>query len=107
MRRVITEPSEALRAVARLIRYDRYRYTCDALKYLSMSALADPAAIAACTLYIQELLRSHHSLESWLLSNAPNCSSVDLFDRRGTLLVKKTRLAWLKWMAQQFEAQGR
>lgn len=107
MPKPITKPSAALREAAKLIKDGAQRHTCYALDRLFRTRVISGGAAEACKQYISTLLWRYPTLEAWLLHNAPECRDLDLWTVKNSRKVKQTRLAWIDWMAQQFEAQGR
>lgn len=107
MPKPITKPSAALREAAKLIKDGAQRHTCYALDRLFLTRVISGGAAEACKQYIKTLLGRSSTLEVWLRVNVPKCGRLDLWTVKNYRKVKQTRLAWIDWMAQQFEAQGR
>lgn len=107
MPKPMTKPSAALRAAAKRIENNYERHTCYALDSLYSVGSISAKTRAECKRYVEKLLGRNATLETWLLTTVPECVRMDLWTVKNYRKVKQTRLAWIEWMAQQFEAQGR
>lgn len=95
----ITKPSKAIRAAAKLVNGNQEYFLCAALDALWWNGKISLEAKETCREYISRLLESHLSLESWLKAQ-------HVLPKHHQRKMRKTRVQWAEWIAQQYEAIG-